>query len=143
MKLLVTVNEKDYYVPWDGMPDFIGFPAEVETEWNRIQVGGIEFNIYPDEACPKPDWAAFRSSLYNSPDWYRVKNSSIEAATITNELWHLLWNYDRSPELRAEILATIAALKVVANPTLAEKTAIVQIMRDCNVPDLIIQAVGA
>lgn len=122
----------------------VGYPPDIQSNVivncpDDLTEDTLRTFCYPNS----PNWKLLRSSLYNSPEWYRVKNSSIEAATITNELWHQLWNYDRFPELGAEILATIAALKAVANPTIAEKTAIAQIMRDCNVPDLIIQAVEA
>ena len=90
-----------------------------------------------------PDWTKLRSSLYLSSEWYRVKTASIESAAIASELWHLFWNYDRYPEIGAEIVSTIAALKIVSSPTVEEKNAIAQIMRDCHIPELIVTAVEA
>ena len=121
-----------------------GYPASsigdgtinnVPTEWENLD--NCVNNSIPI------DWAVLRSSLYLSSEWYRVKTASIESAAIASELWHLFWNYDRYPEIGAEIVSTIAALKIVSSPTVEEKNAIAQIMKDCHIPELIVTAVEA
>ncbi|MEM9450904.1 MAG: hypothetical protein AAGA75_20560 [Cyanobacteria bacterium P01_E01_bin.6] len=101
-KVLSLHNELEKIAPIAGVAELKDGTHRIDFKPSATETEIADANAFVATWSPPadPDWAAFRTDLYQNPAWQRVLNTN---AAIGSSIITALWRIENEPALFAEI----------------------------------------